>query len=151
LRVHTVDIASLPASHKARLEWFASRSGTNQAFPDPIDHGPLVTRAKGIYKPAGLPHALSCRVMLTSPYLDKTVEWGPNRSWALRYFQEDPDPSRLMSAYTNRGMVRCQEDGVPVGVLVQTQAKPAQYDILGLALVTSWESGLFVLESAHLI
>jgi hypothetical protein len=39
------------------------------------------------------------------------------------------------------------EDSVPIGVLLQTKPKPGvQYRVLGLALVTDWQDGYFILE-----
>jgi hypothetical protein len=89
-------------------------------------------------------------MMLSSPYADKAVEEDPNGDWTLQYFQENSDPHQKLREYTNRGLDRCQHDRVPVGVLVQTSAKPVRYLVLGLALVTGWEDGFFRLESAAL-
>lgn len=145
----TIDFSSLEPHHRRRLEWFDEHTGATVPFPEPTADGPLATRAKGIYKPAGLEHALSVRVVINSPYADKAVERSPDGTWSLRYFQENPDPAQKMGEYTNRGLDRCQQDAVPVGVLVQTSVGPVRYDVLGLALVTSWEAGFFVLESVR--
>jgi hypothetical protein len=38
-------------------------------------------------------------------------------------------------------------DGVPIGVLLQTKAKPGvEYEVLGLAKVSEWKDGYFILE-----
>ena len=43
--------------------------------------------------------------------------------------------------------MKCMSDGVPVGVLLQTKPKPGvEYLILGLATVTEWQAGYFILE-----
>jgi hypothetical protein len=127
-------------------------AGKTVPLPAPLEGGShLVTRAKGIYKPADLDHALSVRVMLSSPYADKAVEQAADGSWSLQYFQENTDPDAVMGEYTNRGLFRCKEDRVPVGVLVQDSVKPARYEVLGLALVVSWAAGFFTLESARLV
>ncbi len=48
---------------------------------------------------------------------------------------------------TNRGLTKCMEEGIPVGVLMQTKPKPGvEYEVLGLALVTQWEAGYFIFE-----
>ena len=141
-------LSHLPDSHRERLEWFAKHRGQEVPFPEPLPGGlHLATRAKGIYKPAGIDHALSVRVMISSPYADKAVDRRPDGSWSLDYFQENPDPGAGHDEYTNRAMVRCITDQVPVGVLYQTQAEPARYEVLGLAIVTGWSSGFFRLES----
>ncbi len=39
------------------------------------------------------------------------------------------------------------EDGMPVGVLLQSKPKPGvEYEVLGLAAVTQWQNGYFILE-----
>ena len=149
VQIHRVDISSFAKHHRRRLEWFERNAGSNEPFPRLTSDGPLVTRAKGIYKPAGLDYALSVRVMVSSPYADKAVEWSSNGGWSLQYFQENPDPAQKMSEYTNRGLARCQQDRVPIGVLVQTSVRPVRYDVLGLALVVDWDDGFFTLESAR--
>lgn len=149
--VHQISIKHLSASHRGRLRWFESHAGQTVPFPNKTADGLLVTRAKGIYKPADLRHALSIRVMLSSPYADKAVREQTDGTWSLEYFQENPDPAELMSEYTNRGLLECCNDRVPVGVLVQTSTKPVRYDVLGLAIVTGWSDGLFSLESAIVV
>lgn len=146
---HGVDLTHLNDGHRRRLGWFERHAGTNLPFPEPTSDGPLVTRAKGIYKPAGLPYTLSVRVMINSPYADKAVEEFPDGTWSLQYFQENPDPARKHREYTNRGLSQCQHDRVPVGVLVQTSVSPVRYDVLGIAHVVGWNAGFFSLESAR--
>jgi hypothetical protein len=49
--------------------------------------------------------------------------------------------------FTNRALVECWKDRVPVAVFRQTSAKPnSRYEILGLANVAGWEGGYFFLE-----
>ncbi len=146
--LHRISSGQLPATHRNRLSWFEANSGEEVPFPEATADGYLATRAKGIYKPADTEYALSVRVMLSSPYADKSVEHDADGGWSLLYFQENPDPSALMSEYTNLGLLRCREDRVPVGVMVQLSKKPVRYRVEGLALVTNWEAGLFTLEGA---
>lgn len=43
--------------------------------------------------------------------------------------------------------MKCMRDGVPVGVLLQVKPKPGvEYEVLGLAAVTEWKDGYFILE-----
>ena len=45
------------------------------------------------------------------------------------------------------GLLRCHEDRVPVGVLRQASRPPdPQYSVEGLALITGWDNGFFLLE-----
>ena len=146
---HRLSIDKLSPSHQQRIRWFHEHTGESTPFPSPIAEGIfLATRAKGIYKPAGLGYALSIRVMLSSPYADKPVEVHPDGSWQLLYFQENTDPSELDREYTNRALVRCHDDYIPIGVLVQSSLKPVRYDVLGLARVMGWKNGFFTFESA---
>lgn len=68
-------------------------------------------------------------------------------TWRYMYFQEGSDPTARDAEFTNKGLMACRRDGVPVGVMRQVSGKPnVRYDILGLALVVSWERGYFHLE-----
>jgi putative restriction endonuclease len=112
------------------------------------ENGPrLVNQAKGIYKPHYTEYALSVRQTLESPYADQEVQRRSDGSWVYPYFQENGDPAQRDKEATNRGLVKCMNDGVPVGVLLQVKPKPGvQYEILGLAAVSEWKDGYFVLE-----
>jgi len=104
-------------------------------------------QAKGIYKPHYGDYALSVRQTLGGPYADKEVTRRPDGSWVYPYFQENPDPKQRDREANNRGLVKCMEDGMPVGVLLQTKPKPGvEYAVLGLAAVTQWQNGYFILE-----
>jgi hypothetical protein len=108
----------------------------------------LATAAKGIYKPAGTEYALSISQRLRSPYedqLDQLLEVGAGQA---RYHQEGPPTSDAPHpSFTNRGLIRCMEDGVPVGVLAQISRAPTVYRVLGIAQVVAWEEGAFVLQA----
>jgi putative restriction endonuclease len=148
---HRLSIGHLTPSHQRRLRWFQEHAGTVTPFPSPVADGELLaTRAKGIYKPKGFDYGLSIRVMLSSPYADKAVEHDQDGTWSLQYFQENTDPSMFDREYTNRAMIRCRDDNVPVGVLIQKSLRPVQYEVLGLARVMGWADGFFSLESAQI-
>lgn len=60
------------------------------------------------------------------------------------YFQENRDPAKRDFEYTNQGLVRCMQDRVPIGVMVQMARNPqSRYLILGLGLVQQWDAGYF--------
>lgn len=133
------------------LEWFQHHAGTEQPWPESLatPDGPtfLATRAKGIYKPSWSDYALSARQVLNSRY----DEMGPypreDGTWSYGYFQENDDPEARDSEFTNRGLMRCWRDAIPVGVMRQTRPRPAvRYQILGLALVAGWDGGYFFFE-----
>jgi len=110
----------------------------------------LVTRPKGIYKPAGLEYALSIRITLDSQYPDGEIETRADGSWFLSYHQERSDPAQRDREYANKALMACIHDAVPVGVLRQRpgpkSARP-QYDVLGLAVPVDWRDGYFFFES----
>ena len=144
-------LARLPVRHRAALEWFHRHAGTQQPWPNEIEtpEGPtlLATRAKGIYKPAWSEYALSARQVLKSRYPEIGPEFRADGTWSYGYFQENDDPQARDSEYANRGLQRCWQDLVPIGVMRQIRPKPAvRYQIMGLALVAGWEGGYFFFE-----
>jgi putative restriction endonuclease len=147
----TETVANAQGEHRRALQWFAENAGKTipwSVIKAQVDSGfRLVNQAKGIYKPRYTEYALSVRQTLDGPYADKDVEWRPDGSWVYPYFQENPDPAQRDREATNRGLMHCMEDDVPIGVLLQTTPKPGvQYRVLGLALVTDWQDGYFILE-----
>lgn len=141
----------LPVRHQTALGWFTENAGTELAWPRAIG-GPegetlLASKAKGIYKPSWSPYALSVRQSLGGPYPDRDPVFRGDGTWLYSYFQENEDPSARDDEYTNRGLVRCWQDDVPVGVMRQISAKPtSRYQILGVARVSGWDGGYFFLE-----
>jgi putative restriction endonuclease len=105
------------------------------------------SKAKGIYKPQWTDYALSVRQNLNGPYPDREPIWRPDGTWLYSYFQEGEDPEGRDKAYTNRGLIACWQDTVPIGVLRQVKGKPRPlYQVLGLAIVAGWDGGYFSLE-----
>lgn len=144
-------LSQLSVRHRAALQWFAEHAGQTEPWPKPVIVGGqetlLASKAKGIYKPEWSEYALSVRQSTRGPYPDQEPVPGPRGSWIYAYFQENKDESARDQEYTNRGMVACWRDSVPVGVIRQVAPKPAsRYQVLGLAVVTGWEGGYFFLE-----
>lgn len=144
-------LAELPERHRRALHWFATHAGTEHAWPEPFQHDGgetlLATRAKGIYKPAWSRYALSVRQTLGGKYPDQDPVVRPDGTWLYPYFQENEDPGARDDEYTNRGLIECWRDRVPVGGLRQVTARPEpRYLVLGLALVAGWDGGYFFLE-----
>ena len=136
--------SSLPERHRRALRWFESHADELVAWPKPLEDGTLlVCKPKGIYKPKWTRYALSVRESWKGPYDDKPpVE--ASEGWLYEYFQEQKDPSKRDGQFTNRGLIQCQRDGVPVGVLRQVNPKPnPRYLVLGLGMVVGWEDGRF--------
>jgi putative restriction endonuclease len=144
-------LLQLPEQHRAALSWFLDRAGSEQPWPAPIQTAAgetlLATRPKGIYKPAWSEYALSVRQSLGGSYPDREPELRSDGTWLFSYFQENESPTERDDEYTNRGMIACWRDGVPVGVMRQVQKNPgSRYKILGLAIIAGWDGGYFFLE-----
>jgi putative restriction endonuclease len=147
----SIAIAKTRGEHFEALTWFHRQAGKRISWTEikaHVDQGArLVNQAKGIYKPAYGDYALSVRQTLNSPYADREIQRRPDGSWVYPYFQENPNPAERDREATNRGLMKCMEDGVPIGVMIQAKPKPGvEYDVLGLALVAEWENGYFILE-----
>ena len=144
-------LVRLSPRHRNALDWFRRNAGTEQPWPNGVE-GPegfdfLATRAKGIYKPAWSQYALSARQVLKSRYPEKGPLFREDGSWCYGYFQENDDPAARDTEATNRGLMLCWRDSVPVGVMRQMRPKPnVRYQILGLALVVGWDGGYFFFE-----
>ncbi len=148
-------LARLTERHRDALMWFAKNAGTDQPWPrglrSPDGKTLLASKAKGIYKPAWSTYALSVRQNLQGLYPDQEPIVRPDGTWLYSYFQENEDPSARDDEYTNRGLIECWHDRVPVGVMRQVSSKPTtRYRVLGLALVGGWDGGYFFLEGFSL-
>lgn len=141
-------VSPLAAEHRQALLWFHSHEGMEVDWPAPLPNGVfLVNRAKGIHKPSGWRYALSVRQVLSGPYADLEPAKRADGSWTYKYFQEGQDPADRDRYFTNRALIACQNDVIPVGVLRQTRGKPnVKYNVLGLALVRDWQDGYFTFE-----
>ena len=141
-------LQTLPAEHRRALEWFEDQRGELIGWPDPLDGLFLVNRPKGIHKPKGWTHTLSVRQSLKGPYADRPPVGPVDGAWIYEYFQEGQDPAERDSYATNRGLMACALDDVPVAVLIQERGRPnVQYRVWGLAKVVGWHEGLFTLQA----
>ncbi|SAL79294.1 hypothetical protein AWB74_05513 [Caballeronia arvi] len=133
------------------MQWFDSHKGQEVSWPQPLQDGTLVaTKAKGIYKPKDIDYAVSVRQSLGGPYADLAPKFSADGAWTYRYFQEQLDPAQRDSQYTNRGLLACRDHNIPVGVMLQVKRKPnPRYQVLGLAHVTDWKDGYFLLSSVQ--
>lgn len=140
----------LSNDHRNRLAWFDQHKGEVVPMSGLQQDTRLAIKPKGIYKPADWQHSLSVRINRNSPYDDGGLQWLQGGGWRLRYFQEGPDPAERDRSAGNRGLMKCIEDKVPVGVLRETAriGRQTQYQVLGLATPVDWTDGFFLLESA---
>lgn len=103
---------------------------------------------KGIYKPAGSPHALWIRQTSKGVYPDQDLELSPDGSWTYRYAPEGRSGQTDLNLDTNRALLRSIDDRVPVGVFRQAGDVDGRtaYEVLGLAFVESYDGEHFVLR-----
>lgn len=141
-------LSLLSPKHREALEWFHERRGHLIEWPKPLDGLFLVERAKGIRVPAGWEYALSIRQTLGSSYADEPPVRDVSGGWTYKYFQEGKEPEARDRFRSNRAMLACRADRVPIAVLIQEKSKPkAAYRIVGLARVLEWTpDGFFHLE-----
>jgi putative restriction endonuclease len=150
-----VALSKVDGPHKEALNWFEEFRGKRVKWRDILEHAELgarlVNSAKGIYKPAYTDFALSVRVIQEGPYPDKEVEHRPNGSWVCQYYQENIDPTQRDKEATNRGLMRCMEEQIPIGFLIKRKPKPGvEYEVLGLGFVKAWKDGYFTIEGINL-
>jgi putative restriction endonuclease len=144
--------ARISPEHRRRLAWFEDHQGEVSSAPAPLAGGLLLVSArKGIYKPADLPYALSIKIKLNSPYADGVPVPTPGGGWLLSYHQENADPAARDTMSSNRGLMQCIADRIPVGVLRERApaSHHSRYDVLGLTLPMRWSDGRFYLESLN--
>ena len=137
-------------NHSELLAWFEQYAGQVLTW-EQLQQAPatVTISAKGIYKPKELAYALSISQRLDSPYSDQKPVYQENGSWHYSYAQEETQRGDSASLFTNQGLKKCMDDGVPVAVLVQLTKKPkvTTYRILGLAKVISWKDGFLPLRA----
>lgn len=140
-------LATLPSDHRAALEWFNTRRGSNIPKPEPINGIHVFNPQTGIQKPAGWRHAVSVRQTLTSAYDDHAPVVAADGSWTYRYYQERTDPDQAARIATNRALFANRDDDVPIAVMIQIKPKPGVlYRVWGLAKVTAFSDGYFNLQ-----
>jgi putative restriction endonuclease len=103
---------------------------------------------RGIYKPRDSEYALWIRQTQRRVYPDMPPDVLPDGSWTYRYAPESKGGQVDLSLATNRGLLRCMTDGVPVGVFRQVPRGPAgtSYEVLGLATVEKFDGTHFILR-----
>lgn len=103
---------------------------------------------KGIYKPSGSRYALWVRQTLSKAYPDEAPVVHPDGSWTYKYSPEGRGGKTDLSLDTNKSLLRCRDDGVPVGVLVQREGGTSgrTYEVMGLAIVEDFDGTHFILR-----
>ncbi len=136
------------ASLKADLERIRGWNGEVLAAADLAGAVRGFQGQKGIYRPAGAAHALWVRQTLRGAYTDDDLATHPDGSWTYRYAPEARNGATDLHLPTNQGLLRCRDDGVPVGVFRQVRGPGpgVRYEVLGLAFVEAFDGTHFVLR-----
>lgn len=95
-----------------------------------------VVAQRGIHIPAGWQHAVSISTTMDSKYGDGTPLADPDGTWVMAYSAHEGGEGSRAESRWNRGLLRCLEERVPVGVFVQQP--DGQYRNLGAALIDSY-------------
>ncbi|WP_411816243.1 HNH endonuclease [Hyphococcus sp. DH-69] len=144
------EIAELTHDHLNLLEWFENHQGQKlDKWPGPIGEKSniyIANKAKGICRPKGFEYSTSLRISYGERYGD-----GPDvfydGTWRLLYHIEiranQSNPKRYG---TNAGVIKCRDDGVPIGVLQQVSKNPSTYLVFGLGVVTGMVGDYFIVE-----
>jgi HNH endonuclease len=103
---------------------------------------------KGIYKPRGSKYALWVRQTLRGIYADREPVINPDGSWVYDYAPEGRRGQPDMTLDTNRALLKCMEDQVPIGVIRQipSPAGSRLYEVKGLGYVTGFDGTHFRLS-----
>lgn len=140
-------LAALPSTQRSVLEWFDARRGELIGKPPTVNGIHIFNPQTGIPKPAGWIHAVSIRQTLSSTYDDHAPVRASDGSWTYQYFQERTDPAKAARMATNKALLDCLRDDVPVGVMIQEQSKsPVRYRVWGLAKVVDFRNHHFSLQ-----
>lgn len=129
----------IPSWHRSVLEWFEINAGRD-FVSRPFDVGLAVkvtSLQKGIWKPAASPYAVSVVQTHKGVYDDQDPITNDEGTWTYFYHQQGQTEEDLRNPdrhYANVALLRCAEDGIPVGVIIPA-AVGSGYHVLGLAFV----------------
>lgn len=129
----------LPAWHVAALQWFELNAGREFA-QRPFDVGlpiKVTSLQKGIWKPGGTEYAVSVVQTHKGVYADQDPVYDEEGTWTYFYHQQGKAPEDLRDPtrhYANVALMKCERDGVPVGVIIPAESGRG-YLVLGLAFV----------------
>ncbi|MDI6712566.1 MAG: HNH endonuclease [Anaerosomatales bacterium] len=135
-------------AHLDVLLWFEENEG--RVFRQrPQDVG-LAYRVSGpqfgIWKPSGLPYALSVMQSHRRVYED-LPPYEVDGTWVYQYHQEGDGLEDRFGRARNRALDLCREEGVPVGVLMAAPAHGSSaYRVLGLGFVSDYRDGYYILS-----
>ncbi len=142
-------VYQLEARHLHVLQWFEENAGIEYS-QRPFDVGleiKVTSLQKGIWKPAGIPYAVSVVQTHKGIYDDQDPVFFEDDTWKYFYHQQGKsaedfsDPKHL---FANAALFECMADRVPVGVIIPAE-NGSGYQVLGLAMVEGYAHGYFEL------
>lgn len=103
---------------------------------------------KGIYKPGDSNYALWIRQTVKGKYPDREPDIYPDGSWSYEYMPEAKNGKTDLSLSTNRSLLNCMNDRVPIGVFIQRKIPDIQraYQVMGLAYVEDFDGTRFIIR-----
>ena len=136
------------ATYRSALDRARALMGTVKSSRTLQETVPGFQTQKGIYKPTGSKYALWIRQTMRGIYPDREPSYYPDGSWSYRYAPEAKDGRTDMTLSTNRSLLNCMEDRIPVGVFIQRSIAglPRSYEVLGLAYVEKFDGTYFVMR-----
>lgn len=135
---------NLPQWHRDVLEWFELNAGC-EFDTRPFDVGlsvKVTSLQKGIWKPAATSYAVSVVQTHKGVYADRDPDYNDEGTWTYYYHQQGQTLEDLRNPerhYANVGLMRCADDGIPVGVVIPSDSGRG-YQVLGLAFVEKSDS-----------
>ncbi len=145
----TDPLASIPdPALRERLRRLRDQVGQIKTSRELQEEVPGFRGQKGIYKPAGSKYALWVRQTFRGPYADENPRILPDGSWVYPYSPEARGGRPDLELDTNAALLRCRDDGVPVGVFRQSPEarEGVSYEIMGLAYVEDFDGTHFRLR-----
>jgi hypothetical protein len=135
-------------SRRSQLEALRELDGVVRTSAELRGSLPGFKGQKGIYKPRGSPYALWVRQTLRGAYPDREPVVEPDGSWKYDYAPEGRAGHPDMTLDTNRALLRCMEEKVPIGVIRQIRSPRGErlYEVRGLGYVTSFDGSHFTLR-----
>ena len=103
---------------------------------------------KGIYKPKDSDYALWIRQTARGVYGDKEPDVMPDGSWTYEYMPEAKDGRTDLSLSTNKSLLKCMADRVPIGVFIQKRIPnfDRSYLVLGVGFVEAFDGTHFIIR-----
>ena len=103
---------------------------------------------KGIYEPSDSDYALWIRQTARGVYGDKEPDVLPDGSWTYEYMPEAKNGKTDLTLSTNKSLLNCMNDKVPIGVFIQKRIPNVDrsYLVLGIGYVETFDGTHFIIR-----